>query len=111
MSATRLIRPPGVYAPQADSALLVDCLAREDVGPGVKALDLCTGTGVVAIAAARGGAEVTAIDISRSAVAAARCNARVHGTRIRIRRGDLAAPVAGERFDLVTVNPPKVPST
>ncbi|WP_406864502.1 HemK2/MTQ2 family protein methyltransferase [Streptomyces sp. HUAS MG47] len=106
----RLIRPPGVYAPQADSALLMDCLAREELGPGDRALDLCTGTGVVALAAARVGADVTAIDISRAAVAAARFNARFHGARIRIKRGDLAAPVAGERFDVVTVNPPYVPS-
>ncbi|WP_418959785.1 HemK2/MTQ2 family protein methyltransferase [Streptomyces tritici] len=110
MAATRLITPPGVYAPQADSALLMDCLAREKPGPGVRALDLCTGTGVVAIAAARSGAEVTAVDISRAAVAAARINARRHGARVRVRRGDLAEPVAEERFDLVTVNPPYVPA-
>lgn len=110
MSATRLIRPPGVYAPQADTALLMDCLAEEELGPGDRTLDLCTGTGVVAIAAARRGAEATATDISGVALAAARCNARLHGSRIRLKHGDLTTPVEDERFDVVTVNPPYVPA-
>ncbi|MER7624578.1 HemK2/MTQ2 family protein methyltransferase [Streptomyces sp. NPDC126503] len=106
----RLITPPGVYAPQGDTELLLDTLAREDVGPGDKVLDMCTGTGVLAIAAARRGAETTAVDISGAAVTTARLNARVHGCRVRVVRGDLTRPVAGERFDLVTVNPPYVPA-
>ncbi|MEU8525980.1 HemK2/MTQ2 family protein methyltransferase [Streptomyces sp. NPDC048629] len=110
MSAKRLIRPPGVYVPQADTALLMDCLAEEELGPGDRTLDLCTGTGVVAIAAARRGAEATAIDISGVALAAARCNARLHGSHLRLKRGDLATPVEDERFDVVTANPPYVPA-
>ncbi|WMX43769.1 methyltransferase [Streptomyces roseicoloratus] len=106
----RLIRPPGVYAPQGDTALLLESLARERIDPGVRTLDLCTGTGVLALAAARRGAEATAADISGAAVAAARCNARLHGCRVRVLRGDLTEPVAGERFGLVTVNPPYVPA-
>ncbi|MFI8824661.1 HemK2/MTQ2 family protein methyltransferase [Streptomyces sp. NPDC053431] len=106
----RMLRPPGVYAPQGDTALLLESLARERLEPGVRTLDLCTGTGILAIAAAARGAEATAADISGAAVAAARCNARLHGCRVRVVRGDLTAPVSGERFDLVTVNPPYVPA-
>ncbi|MEU6979255.1 MULTISPECIES: HemK2/MTQ2 family protein methyltransferase [unclassified Streptomyces] len=106
----RMIRPPGVYRPQGDTALLLESLAREPLGPGARTLDLCTGTGVLAVAAARRGAEATASDISLPAVAAARSNARLHGCRVRVLHGDLAAPLAGERFDLVTVNPPYVPA-
>ncbi|MFJ7070252.1 HemK2/MTQ2 family protein methyltransferase [Streptomyces sp. NPDC101115] len=109
-AATRLIRPPGVYAPQGDTALLLECLARERIEPGVRSLDLCTGTGILALAAARRGAEATAADISGAAVAAARCNARLHHCRVRVLRGDLTEPVTGERFGLVTVNPPYVPA-
>ncbi|WP_426361731.1 HemK2/MTQ2 family protein methyltransferase [Streptomyces sp. E-08] len=106
----RVIIPPGVYAPQDDTELLLRSLAREDLGPGVRTLDLCTGTGVLAVAAARRGAEATAVDISGVCVATARLNARLHGCRVRAVRGDLAAPVRGERFDVVTVNPPYVPA-
>ncbi|MGW1011396.1 HemK2/MTQ2 family protein methyltransferase [Streptomyces termitum] len=105
-----MIRPPGVYAPQGDTALLLESLARERLERGARTLDLCTGTGILAIAAARRGAEATAADLAGRAVTAARCNARLRRCRVRVLRGDLAAPVAGERFDLVTANPPYVPA-
>ncbi|MGW2017927.1 HemK2/MTQ2 family protein methyltransferase [Streptomyces sp. NPDC001927] len=101
---------PGVYAPQADTELLLARLGREDLLPDTRPLDLCTGTGILAIVAALNGARATAVDISRSAIAAARLNARRYGCRVRLLRGDLDTPVARERFDLVTANPPYVPS-
>ncbi|MFI8966455.1 HemK2/MTQ2 family protein methyltransferase [Streptomyces sp. NPDC053493] len=106
----KMLRAPGVYAPQGDTALLMESLDREDLRPGVRTLDLCTGTGILAVAAARRGADATAVDISGTSVATARVNARLHGCRVRVVRGDLAAPVADERFDLVTANPPYVPA-
>ncbi|MFC8508714.1 HemK2/MTQ2 family protein methyltransferase [Streptomyces sp. NPDC057411] len=106
----RVVRAPGVYGPQGDTALLMESLAREKLRPRARTLDLCTGTGVLALAAARRDAEATAVDISGTSVATARLNARLHGCRIRVLRGDLGAPVSGERFDLVTVNPPYVPA-
>ncbi|MFH8839015.1 HemK2/MTQ2 family protein methyltransferase [Streptomyces sp. NPDC017868] len=109
-AALRVCRLPGVYAPQADTALLAAQLRCEELRPGARSLDLCTGTGALAVLAALRGARATAVDISRSAVAASRVNALLHGCRIRAVRGDLDAPVARERFDLVTVNPPYVPS-
>lgn len=75
-----------------------------------RVLDPFTGSGVVAIAAALAGADVTAVDISRRAVGCAWLNARLNGTRIRIRRGDLFEPVRGERFDLIAANPPYLPA-
>ncbi|MET9954064.1 HemK2/MTQ2 family protein methyltransferase [Streptomyces sp. NPDC006339] len=106
----RVVRAPGVYGPQGDTALLMESLAREELPPGARTLDLCTGTGVLAVAAARRGAEATAVDISGTSVATARLNAKLHRCRVRVVRGDLTEPVAGERFDLVTVNPPYVPA-
>jgi release factor glutamine methyltransferase len=83
--------------------------ARAEARAGARVLDVCTGSGIVAVSAALAGAEVTAVDVSRRAVLAARLNARVNGVRVRALRGDLLAPVRGERFDLIVSNPPYVP--
>lgn len=105
----RIVAPPGVFSPISDTWMLADVLRRE-LRPGSRALDLCTGSGALAIAAARAGAEATAIDLSRRAVLAARLNARLNGVRVRVLRGSLLEPVAGERFDVIVTNPPYVPS-
>ncbi|RAY17181.1 methyltransferase [Actinomadura craniellae] len=105
-----LLRPPGVYRPQGDTFLLA--AAFRDAAPpaGARVLDVCTGTGALALAAARHtGARVTAIDVSARAVYTARLNARLRGLRVRALRGDLLAPVADESFDVILANPPYVP--
>lgn len=104
-----LLRPPGVYPPQRDTWLLAEVLRRA-VTPGAWVLDLCTGTGALAVTAALAGARVTAVDLSRRAVHTARLNARLHRTTVQAVRGDLTAPVAGSRFDVVVSNPPYVPA-
>jgi len=105
----RLVTPPGVFAPISDSWLLARAV-RAECGPGVRVLDACAGSGVVGVAAALAGARVTSVDVSRRATACAWINARLNGTRLRARRGDLLAPVAGERFDVIAANPPYVPA-
>ncbi len=72
------------------------------------ALDMGTGSGVGAIFAARLGYRVTAVDINPEAVRCARINTLLnHRERqIDVREGDLFAPVAGEKFDLILFNPP-----
>ena len=107
-----LVPVPGVFRPISDSWLLAR-LVREEVeraGAGARVLDVCTGSGVVAVSAARAGADVTAIDLSVRAVAAAWLNARINRVRVRSLRGDLLAPVAGELFDVIASNPPYVPA-
>ncbi|MGI8722444.1 MAG: HemK2/MTQ2 family protein methyltransferase, partial [Geodermatophilaceae bacterium] len=74
-------------------------------------LDIGTGSGALAIAAAKAGAAaVTAIDLSLRAVVATWLNSRLQRAPVSVRRGDLFAPVIGRRFDLVVANPPYVPS-
>ncbi|MFF4832519.1 HemK2/MTQ2 family protein methyltransferase [Streptomyces sp. NPDC001315] len=102
--------PPGVYRPQTDTALLTRALRRERITSRTKVLDLGTGSGALAVEAARRGARVTAVDISWRALAAAWCNALLNGQTVRVRHGDLASAVAGCRFDLVVTNPPYVPA-
>ncbi|MBV1940265.1 HemK2/MTQ2 family protein methyltransferase [Streptomyces sp. BV286] len=108
-SAT-VVAPPGVYAPQADTFLLARALYREGPGPGMDVLDLGTGTGTLAICAARKGARVTAVDIAWRAVLTARLNALRSRQRLTVHRGDLLEPVRDRSFDIVLSNPPYVPT-
>lgn len=111
MSRVMLLRPPGVYRAESDTEVLIDAMTRGSFATGRDVLDLGTGTGAVAIAAARAGAAaVTAVDLSLRSVAAARVNAARHRVRVDVRCGDLFAPVAGRRFELVVSNPPYVPA-
>jgi release factor glutamine methyltransferase len=74
----------------------------------IRVLDMGTGCGVGAVFAARRGFQVVAVDINRDAARCTHINALIHRLeeRIEVREGDLFAPVAGERFDLVLFNPP-----
>src|SRR5689334_17657235 len=101
----RLLTLPGVFRPISDTWLLAEALEREQLPPGARVLDLCSGSGALAVHAAAH-AEVTAVDISRRAVLTIRLNAALNGVRVRARRGDLFAAVAGERFDAIVSNPP-----
>ncbi|MHA6782207.1 HemK2/MTQ2 family protein methyltransferase [Pseudonocardia saturnea] len=106
-----LTRTPGVYRAESDTEALIDVLQRGAYAQGKRVLDVGTGGGAVALAAARAGAAtVTAVDLSARSVAAARLNAKLAGLVVDVHRGDLFAPVAGRRFDLVVSNPPYVPA-
>ncbi len=75
-------------------------------------LDLCTGSGAIAVTLKRmrPDADVTAADVSADALAVATVNAAQNGAEVRFVQGDLLAPVQGERFDLIVCNPPYVGS-
>ena len=104
-------RLPGTYPVQADTRLLARVLDACGAARGRRVLDVATGTGALAVAAARAGAEsVTAVDLSGRSVLTARLNAVLNRVAVRARRGDLFAPVAGRSFDLVLANPPYVPA-
>ena len=106
----RLLTLPGVFRPRPDSWMLARALAAERLPPAARVLDVCTGSGLLAVTAALHGAQATAVDVSRRAVWCAALNARLNGVRVRGVRGDLLAPVRGERFDAIVSNPPYLPA-
>jgi release factor glutamine methyltransferase len=109
--AVRLLTPPGVFAPISDSRFLADVLREQTLPPRATVLDLCTGSGILAVTAAmRGARSVTAVDRSRRAVWTARVNGRLNGVRVKALRGDLFDPVGDQRFDAIVSNPPYVPA-
>jgi ribosomal protein L3 glutamine methyltransferase len=75
-------------------------------------LDLCTGSGCLAVLAAMrfGNAKVTAADLSADALEVAAVNIKTHKLeqRVSLAMGDLFAPLRGRRFDLILANPPYV---
>lgn len=76
------------------------------------ALDLCTGSGCLAILLAEAFPEagVDAVDLSADALAVASRNVADYGLaeRVHLHRGDLFAPLAGRTYDLIIANPPYV---
>jgi release factor glutamine methyltransferase len=107
----RIVVFPGVLRPPSDTALLGGVLARHSGDlTGRAVLDLCTGTGILGLTAARLGARATAVDLSRRAVACARLNARLNRLALEVLRGDLFAPLHGRRFDVIVSNPPYIPA-
>ncbi|MGB9861319.1 MAG: peptide chain release factor N(5)-glutamine methyltransferase, partial [Candidatus Bipolaricaulaceae bacterium] len=103
--------PPGVFIPRPETEGLGELAVREfrKAPPSPRALDIGTGTGVLAIALARArpDGEVWAVDISPKALRAARRNAERLGVKIELRRSDLFSRVEG-KFHLIVANPPYV---
>lgn len=106
-----LVDVDGVYPPQHDSLLLIETLERSGLAQGRRVLDLCTGSGVIAIAAAAlGAASVTAFDICPRAVRCSRGNATHAGVAIDIREGSWVGALDFAPFELIASNPPYVPT-
>lgn len=85
--------------------LLIEC-SKQYIAPKVSVLDMGTGSGYGAVACAKLGAIVTAVDINPHAVKCATLNALLNDVTVDVRQGDLFAPIAGETFDLILFNPP-----
>ncbi|MDB4974045.1 MAG: putative N(5)-glutamine methyltransferase PrmC [Myxococcaceae bacterium] len=104
-----------VLIPRPDTETLVEAaleFLKAGAPPG-RVLDLCTGSGAVAVslAAERPEREVVATDLSDAALAIARGNSERNGVlaRVELRQGDLFAALReGERFACITVNPPYI---
>jgi ribosomal protein L3 glutamine methyltransferase len=100
-----------VIVPRSHIAELLPVL-RKRFARARRMLELCTGSGCLAILAARAfpGAAVDAADISPPALAVARKNVARHrlGRRVRLVRSDLFAALGERRYDLILTNPPYV---
>ncbi len=101
---------PAALIPRADTECLCEA-ALTVLKPGMRVLDLCTGTGALAIALKKhcSRAEVCASDLSEEALALAGKNAARNGADVRFFSGDLFTPLRGEHFDLIVSNPPYIP--
>ena len=84
----------------------------DDPGAIESVLDLCTGSGCLAILASRNfpNADIDAVDISRDALEVAARNVADYGLqdRVKLHRGDLFGPIGEARYDLIISNPPYV---
>lgn len=105
---------PAVLIPRPDTETLIEraCALLPEDQPR-RVLDLCTGSGAIAVtlAAERPLVSVVATDLSEAALAIAGENARKHGVeeRVELRLGDLFAALADDAgFDLVVANPPYI---
>lgn len=104
-----------VLIPRQDTETLVELVLAEQQGPEKKLLDVCTGSGCIAISlAVKGGYEsVTAADLSEEALKVAKKNAETHHTEIAFYQGDLFGALQQkekETFDIITSNPPYIPT-
>lgn len=99
-----------VYRPGEDSFLLKEWLEEQKL-QDKKVLDMGTGSGILAVTAARKGAEVVAADIDPGALeyATGRANDEEVDGRIEFVESDLFDGISYRDFDLVVFNPPYLP--
>lgn len=99
-----------VLIPRQDTELLAE-EARRRLSPGDSLLDVCTGSGCLAVSLMKlvPGIRGTACDISAEALSVARENARRQQVDVEFRQGDLFSPIEG-RFDVIVSNPPYIPT-
>lgn len=100
-----------VLCPRQDTEILVE-KTSEKLKPGMKLLDLCTGSGCVLISLMHlvSSVDGTGVDISKSALEIAGKNAKKNFVHPTFLEGDLFSPVKGKVFDIITANPPYIPS-
>jgi release factor glutamine methyltransferase len=105
-----LIRVPTAdLVPKSGSLLLARHLPLQS---GDAVLDLGAGAGLIGILAAKRGHRAVATDVVPAYAECLRANALLNGVgdRLDVRTGDLFAPVSGENFDVIAVNPPQLPT-
>lgn len=100
---------PDVLIPRPETEELVDWIIKSD-GDKSTILDLCTGSGCIAIALAKNlNADVIAVDVSQNAIDVAVRNAESNQTKIEFLRQDILKGLQVDRlFDIIVSNPPYV---
>ena len=104
---------PDVLIPRPETALLAERAIHRagEMHPG-SLLDLCCGSGCIAVSCAISlpAWRIDASDLSEAALRTAKENADMLGAHIRFFRGDLFSPLDGMRYDIIVSNPPYIPS-
>lgn len=101
----------GVLIPRPDTELLIDLsLEFYPLGTGPRILDLCSGSGAIAITLAleRPGAAVDALELSPDALAVLRENAALHSAPVGVIEGDVVTYRPSHAYDLIVSNPPYI---
>ena len=97
---------PDVLIPRSETEQLCDYIINEYEGVPTKILDMCTGSGCIAVALAKNlDAFVLATDISEKALSVARQNALANFAQVDFVSGDMFERVTGT-FDIIVCNPP-----
>jgi release factor glutamine methyltransferase len=104
-AAIRIREHEDVYRPAEDSYLLLKAI---DLRYATTFLDVGTGTGIIALHAARR-CRTVATDINPRAVSLCRSNAALNGLNVEVVRTDLFRGLKGT-FDIIAFNPPYLPS-
>ena len=109
----RLFVGEGVLIPRPDTEVLVETVlecCRDQQKPRI--LDLCTGSGCIALALQKHlpRAEVHALDVSEAALAYARRNIAYHKLPVHLHQGDALIPQDMGEFDVIVSNPPYLTS-
>ncbi|MCW1734695.1 peptide chain release factor N(5)-glutamine methyltransferase [Anaerorudis cellulosivorans] len=102
---------PFVLIPRPETEELIEWVLSENDVPNPRILDLCTGSGCIAIVLAKKipGAELHALDISSAALDVAKLNARKNGVEIIFRCVDVLKENCDDTiFDIMVSNPPYV---
>ena len=98
-----------VLSPRFDTEILVE-KALEYINPNDRVLDLCTGSGCIAISLAKKvNAYIEGCDISKKALKVAKTNAKKHNTNVEMYQSNMFDKVQG-RFNVVVSNPPYIES-
>lgn len=99
-----------VLIPRQDTETLVEEALRV-VEPGMRVLDLCTGSGCIIISLAKNVADISCMgsDISKQALLVAKENAKANEVEVEWERSDLFENISGT-FDLIVSNPPYIPT-
>lgn len=107
LGGNEIIALPNVYAGGLDSELMCEVIR---IPKGAEVLDLCTGTGAIAMKAAQlGASRVVAIDLNPEAVKNALLNAKkLRLTQVEVLKGSLFEPVKDSTFDVIIINPPYI---
>ena len=108
-----MLTDPRALIPRPETELLVEEALKfiHGLGRRAKVLDVCTGSGCIAVAIAKlVDADVTAIDISPAALTLAKENAALHQAKINFLQSDLFAGLAGQTYDVIISNPPYIPT-